>query len=156
VKSSLKLSVLVLAASFVVSACGEVVGTGEQVPIPDVRIDCRSNRCLNNESPAIFVYVTASSCNPVFLNGSEISTSTLQITCSPGSGCFGTMPSTWIGRDHTSTQTVPSGTYTVCAYITYDRLDPITSARFSKAELMSVAITSGRGPIIIETGWQDN
>lgn len=100
------------------ASCAESSGTGEAVPIPRVVVNCTTSHCRTNATPYIFVIFTTSGCQRLDFGGT-ISASTASVNCTGSSGCYWEVTS-WAN----GATTIPSGTYSICARIDYDRSYP--------------------------------
>lgn len=138
-----------------VSSCGvEPVGTGELVSIPRVYIDCTTTRCKTPASPMVLVVFTTSGCDNIDY-GSTISASTHAITCNGSTGCRGEISrSSWINNNGVPVSSLPSGVYSVCGLVDYNRSYPPSANGDSVGFLDNVAVVEGMGPQII-VDWTD-
>lgn len=135
------LSILLLSSLFLVS-CAETTGSGAPVSIPRVFIDCTTGACNSNTvpNPRITVMFTTSGCDlPDF--GSAIAGTSEAITCTATSGCYGEITS-WVDSDGDVATTVPSGTYSLCARIDYNRDYPATTSGDTRGVLDNVSVGS--------------
>ena len=127
--------------------CSETANTGETVDIPAINMSCTSADCQAyvGANPRMLAYITSSGCvSPAV--GTVRSSSTTTISCTFGVGCSGFF-STWIDTGASTTTTMPSGTYSICVIVDYDRGNVTGAAESgdSSGELNSAAIGSGSG-----------
>ena len=123
-KNFLDTTIFVVAALAALQACSGsgllpiTSGQGDSVAIPRVILNCQSAQCRTNvASPMISVYITTSLCTDAGF-GKFRAASTRSISCTGVSGCYGEVNG-WVGVDGSTTSTLPSGTFNVCACVNY-------------------------------------
>jgi len=127
---------LALAAVLTLASCAESSGTGEAIPIPRVVVNCTTPHCKTNATPYIFVIFTTSGCQRLDFGGT-VSASTASVNCTGSSGCYWQVTS-WAN----GATTIPSGTYSICARIDYDRSYPDAGTNDTIGVLDDVSIGS--------------
>ena len=134
-------------------SCAEKAGTGERVAIPRVYVDCRTGRCNATSTPRyVVVSLTTSGCElPQY--GEEVATlMEMRFNCVAGAGCSGEATG-WVDKAGSPTATIPSGTYSICAYIDYDGSWPtLNQESFSSKESISIGTTTSDQYL---TTWRD-
>lgn len=135
-----------------VSSCAEPIGSGGKVSLTNVTIDCKTALCTQHATSArVFVKITLSSCDPAFDSWATAATS-LQVSCTAQTGCYG-FASGWVdGRGQTITE-IPSGAYTVCGRIDYNNNYPNILSDDTTTEIQSVRV-NGSAPLTLTT-WTD-
>lgn len=106
--------------SFINVSC-ESAGTGTPVPIPNIQIDCTVSKCATaaTGSYEVVINVTGSGCAVNQIDMSPVITGTVNVTCTNGSGCTGTVTSWRDNNGNTETEVI-SSTYSVCGWIDID------------------------------------
>lgn len=141
---------------FVLSAagCSEPAASGASVSLPVVVVDCTTAQCRVNTTtnPIIIAIITTSGCTaPDF--GFTRSASTNAISCNTTFGCRGQV-SGWVDSNGQSTSSIPSGTYSICTRIDYNRDYPASTNGDSTGAKDNVAIGSTTANQFI-TSWTD-
>lgn len=145
---------LILALPTILMSCGEPAASGKSVSLPAVYVNCTTSQCRVNAVPNPFVRViiTTSGCTaPDF--GSIRSASTYSISCTAASGCYGLI-SGWVDAAGSSASTIPSGTYSICGRIDYNRDYPASTNGDSVGTLDNVAIATTTANQFV-TIWSD-
>lgn len=141
-------------SSFVLSGCGEPAASGASVSIPSVYVNCTTAQCMTNASPnpIIIAIITTSGCTaPDF--GYTRSASTTSISCSAALGCYGQVTG-WVDANSNSTTTIPSGSYSICTRIDYNRDYPASTTGDSTGVKDNVSIGSTTASQFVTT-WTD-
>jgi hypothetical protein len=144
-------AVLTITSLFMVASCAEPANSGAPVAIPTVVVNCTSVDCRRNLPVKVYVYFTASSCDPAFIDWATVSSS-FALNCSGSTGCYGS-PSSWVDARGAVT-TIPSGTYTLCGRVDYDNDYPTVTNNDSTANQDSVAVGVSTPPTNLTT-WTD-
>lgn len=106
--------------SFLNVSC-ESAGTGTPVPIPNVEIDCTTAKCsaVSTSSYDVVINVTSSGCAFDQIETLPVITGTVNVICTNGSGCSGTV-SSWRDKNGNTETEIISSTYSVCGWIDLD------------------------------------
>jgi hypothetical protein len=145
-----------LSISFLMTSvgCSEPAASGASVSIPVVVVDCTTAQCRVNTTvnPIIIAIITTSGCSaPDF--GFTRSASTSSLSCNGTTGCYGQM-SGWVDSAGQTTSSIPSGTYSICVRIDYDRDYPASTTGDSTGVKDNVAMGSTTANQFVTT-WTD-
>ncbi len=138
---------------FAQSGCSEAAGSGVNVAIPRVLINCTTANCMTNATaPRMNVIITSSGCTSPFF-GAVVSTSTRAINCNGTLGCQGEF-SGWVDKSGSLASTLPAGTYSICGCIDYQASSTPFVKCDSSGSKDNVSISSGTGLQSISS-WHD-
>ncbi|MES2963688.1 MAG: hypothetical protein V4760_07335 [Bdellovibrionota bacterium] len=134
--------------------CSEAASSGASVSLPYVYVNCTTSHCMTNTAlnPTIITFITTSGCVAPDL-GFTRSASTNAISCSAATGCYGQITG-WIDANGNSTSSIPSGTYSVCTRIDYNRDYPASTTGDSTGTKDNVAIGATTANQFVTT-WTD-
>jgi hypothetical protein len=120
---------------------GEASSPGVPVPIPRVFINCTTGNCLQNTAlnPRVFVLFTTSGCSLAPDYGATLSATLTNVSCLTSTGCYAEVTG-WVDAKGVASSTIPSGTYSICARIDYNRDYPATTSGDSYGALDNVAV----------------
>lgn len=101
----------------ILGACAEQAGSGRQVSVPSVTINCTASNCRTGGTARVYLTLTTSGCGDSNINFGAAATASSVITCTVGTGCTGSV-SNWSSSSGSST--VGEGTYSICGTIDFN------------------------------------
>ena len=121
------------------SGCAEVAGSGANVNIPFVRVQCTTGACNANTSKIAYVVYTTSGCNaPDF---GAVASGSATVSCTIAAGCSGTV-NQFVDSSSSTVTSIRDGFYSVCATIA---MSPYTGTPQSGDMLGVLSSTSING-----------
>jgi hypothetical protein len=144
---------LLLSMAAVLASCGEPAATGVTVSIPPVYVNCTTAHCMTNATPnpIMTAVITTSGCTSTF--GYSRASSTTSIACTATLGCYGQFTS-WVDSNGATQTTIPSGSYSICVRIDYNRDYPASTTGDTTGVKDNVVIGTPTANQFI-TNWTD-
>lgn len=140
--------------SIVAAGCAESTATGAPVDIPRIFVNCQTTKCRTNITPRIFVSITTSGCTSPDFGGTR-SAVVDSILCTSSLGCYGeVLASEWVDLNGLPTTKIPSGTYSICGRVDFNRDFPPEGPDDSTGALDNVSIGAPTAAQFINS-WSD-
>lgn len=140
--------------SIFAAGCSEGIATGAPVDIPRVFVNCQTTKCRTNITPRIFVSITTSGCTSPDFGGTR-SAVIDNIKCTGSLGCYGeVLSSEWIDLNGLPATKIPSGTYSICGRVDFNRDFPPEGVDDSTGVLDNVSIGSPTAAQFLNS-WSD-
>lgn len=139
--------------TLVLVGCSEASAPGTPVSMPLVFVNCTTAQCMTNTTtnPFITAIITTSGCVSTF--GYARAATMTSISCSATIGCYGQITG-WVDQNGVPASTIPSGSYSICVRIDYNRDYPASTTGDTNGVKDNVAIGTTTANQFVTT-WTD-